>query len=425
MSKPAKKVAGSLALRRYRLDSELSSGGMGVLYRATHVRTGREVALKYLLDGDHDQRFSIEARAAAELKHPNVVEVIDMDEDEDGAMCLVLELLHGESLASLLTARKALTPTECFTWLLPIMGALAVAHGRGILHRDLKPENIFLATAADGGIVPKLLDFGVAKLAAEPGLTRTGAVVGTPSYMSPEQATGDAELLPTSDVWAMGVIWFQCLTGRLPFEHPTAMGTMLKIVNGRAPRVGDVSPEVPKTLGWVIDRALQCQAGSRHPSMQAFARALLAAGLRDQLTLPSAPDPIGLPDWSRWLTDEQSVASTGELDRVESSDPTPQRDALVITSDAVAAPTVGREASRTPAETPHAMPRRKTRWLTALALAALLALGVSFAVRQQVPAEAPTAPPAARSPATSPTPRPNRPSTAPRGVSGMLEEGEF
>lgn len=312
------KLAGSVVLRRYRLDGVLSSGGMGVLYRATHLHTGREVALKFLLDaGRHGgERFAIEARAAAELKHPNVVEVIDMDQDEHGAACIVLELLEGRSLAAVLEEQGRLSAEQCAQWLLPIMGALALAHDRGILHRDLKPANIFIATKPDGSTVPKLLDFGIAKLKSQPSFTMTGAILGTPSYMSPEQARGDRELLQASDVWGMGVIWFRCLTGRLPFEHETPMGTLMRIVNERAPRIESACSELPRAFGWAVDRALQKEPSARYADMRAFARALLAAGLQDNLTLPAEPDPIGLPDWSTWLTCDQDLSSTGTMSAV-------------------------------------------------------------------------------------------------------------
>lgn len=323
MLKPEKFV-GSLVLRRYRLDEVISSGGMGVLYRATHLRTGRKVALKYLLDRDDNERFALEARSAVELKHPNVVDVIDMDEDDDGVAFMVLELLDGLSLAQVLQKQPRLNPAQCLEWLLPIMGALAVAHDRGILHRDLKPANIFIAQAAGGRTIPKLLDFGVAKVQSEPTLTRSGAVVGTPSYMSPEQARGDRELFPTTDVWGMGVIWFRCLTGRLPFEHEAVIGTLMRIVNERAPRIDTVVQDVPRALGWAVDRALQYDVTARYADMRPFARALLAACMRDGLTPPVAPDPSGLPDWSKWMVEEQRLASTGTGDMVPAVQPTPR-----------------------------------------------------------------------------------------------------
>jgi len=386
MLKPESYV-GNLVLRRYRLDDVISSGGMGVLYGATHLRTGRRVAIKFLLDSDDNERFALEARAAVELKHPNVVDVIDMDEDEDGVPFLVLELLEGRSLAAVLQETPRLQAEQALAWMLPIMGALAVAHDRGILHRDLKPANIFIANASGGRTVPKLLDFGVAKVQSQPTLTRSGSVVGTPSYMSPEQARGDRDLLSATDVWGMGVIWFRLLTGRLPFEHEAVIGTLMRIVNERAPRVETVAKDVPRALGWAIDRALQHDPAVRYPDMRTFARALIAGALRDGLQLPAAPDPSGFPDWANWLREEQLTASTGAVPIAAPSwpplsSPPPPLPALMTASTLQAvefAPTQPKTGPTLPTlpttreeTTQGGRPRRKSLVMAALVVLALL-----------------------------------------------------
>ncbi len=425
-------LAGSLVLRRYRLDDVLSSGGMGVVYRATHLRTGRKVAVKLLHERGDSERFEVEARAAAELKHPNVVDVLDMDEDEHGMACLVLELLEGEALAAVLDVERCLPAEQCLQWLLPIMGAVAVAHDRGMLHRDLKPANIFIARGPKGTTVPKLLDFGIVRRQSHPSTTATGAVVGTPSYMSPEQARGEPGLLATSDVWGMGVVWFRCLTGRLPFEQATAVGTLVSIVHERAPRIASVTTQVPSALGRAIDRALQRDPRSRYHDMREFARALLASAQQDGLQLPVDPDPTGLPDWSTWLTDRSHLATTGMMAVATSqSAPLPSAPAVVSRPGEQAQPAV------LPLPPAGAAPRptlHRSRWSALLLILTLLSVaGVRWLRNGPTTAPTSVARPLKSAHVAKPTgsaaPRDASPTKPPTqrepGVSSSLREDEF
>jgi serine/threonine-protein kinase len=291
---PEERVGTTLA-GKYRLDRILATGGMATVFAGVHAWTERAVAVKILnyehaRDPEVVRRFLQEARAAAQLKHPNVVDVLDMGQDDDGTVFLVLELLEGETLKALLK-RGALAPHEAALLLAPILRAVAAAHAKGVVHRDLKPDNIFLALgvpAPDGhrDTVPKLLDFGIAKVANEgdSGSTRTGAMVGTPQYMSPEQVRGDRELGPRADVWSMGVLLHYALTKRMPFNAESAPAVLARVLTERARPIREIAPSLPEPLAAVIDRALQHEASARFADMREMALAFESA-----MGLSSAP----------------------------------------------------------------------------------------------------------------------------------------
>jgi len=277
---------------KYRLERVLGTGAVGTVYGAVHQWTNREVAVKLLHEQVGDdamtrQRFLREAQVAAGLKHPNVVDVLDMG-DEDGKVYLVMEMLEGESLEARREREGKLSAGEALGLLLPVMDALERAHATGIVHRDLKPDNIFLHRG-EGGLVPKVLDFGIAKrLAATDGLqTAVGTVLGTPQYMSPEQAAAESNVGPTSDIWSIGVVLFELLTGRPPFEGKTRAALMFAIVSGDAPPCASVDPSVPAEVGKAIDRALRNKADERYASMRELADALREAARRDGVQVKS------------------------------------------------------------------------------------------------------------------------------------------
>ncbi|CAG1773183.1 partial Serine/threonine-protein kinase PknA, partial [uncultured bacterium] len=217
---PADPAIGTTIAGRYRLEALLGKGGMGVVYRAVHVATGRKVAVKLLArDADEaaSQRFLREARIAASLSHPNLVQVIDVGRTEQEQMYLVLELLEGEPLSAHLRRKGPMRPEDALDTLVPILDALAALHAAGVMHRDVKPSNIFLSLDGSSRVVPKLLDLGISKhVNPEEALTQTGMMMGTPHYMSPEQARGADEVGVGVDVWAMGVVLFEVLTGQRP-----------------------------------------------------------------------------------------------------------------------------------------------------------------------------------------------------------------
>ena len=295
---PEERVGTTLA-GKYRLDRILATGGMATVFTGVHGWTERAVAVKILnyehaRDPEVVRRFLQEARAAAQLKHPNVVDVLDMGQDDDGTVFLVLELLEGETLKARLK-RGALAPHETAVLLAPILRAVAAAHAKGVVHRDLKPDNIFLALgppAPDGhrDTIPKLLDFGIAKVASEgdSGSTRTGAMVGTPQYMSPEQVRGDRELGPRADVWSMGVLLHYALTKRMPFNAESTPAVLARVLTERARPIREIAPSLHEALAAVIDRALQHEASARYADMREMALAFEAAmGLTSPAREPS------------------------------------------------------------------------------------------------------------------------------------------
>lgn len=269
---------GTRVSERYVLEAVVGTGGMGVLFRALDETTGRPVALKILKPGHATDpariaRFSRETRIARTLSHPNIAAVLDAGVDETNTPFLVMELLTGSSLEQELRERT-LTFAEALTVVLPIGRALAAAHARGVIHRDLKPSNIFLCREANGMIVPKLLDFGIAKDPRDDFETQTGLMVGTPGYMAPEQAR-DGNCGPFTDVWGLAAVMYRCVMGHAPHTAPSVPEMLAKLISEPVPPFG--ADGVRKAACAVIDRALERDPERRHQTMQAFLRALESA----------------------------------------------------------------------------------------------------------------------------------------------------
>jgi eukaryotic-like serine/threonine-protein kinase len=251
---------------KYRIEEELGRGGMGAVYRATHLVSGKAVALKWMLRPATDPRvkarFRREATAAGRVDHPNVVDVYDIGE-EGAAGYLVMELLHGESLRSRLE-RGPLDPEVAVQLLLPAMRGVSAAHRQGVVHRDLKPDNLFLCQGPDGEPrEAKVLDFGISRLnGAEESLTspvtRDGVILGTVAYMSPEQLENVPDVDARTDVYAFGVILYEALTGRTPFGTPSLGATVLAIANTDPPSPAGLRAAVSEELGHK-DRARRLQ----------------------------------------------------------------------------------------------------------------------------------------------------------------------
>jgi serine/threonine protein kinase len=255
---------GSVVAGKYRLLRILGRGGMGVVYEAEHAMTRRRVAVKVLhahhrQTGDAAKRFINEAQAAGRIQHPNVVEVLDAGEDDDKSLYLVLELLQGHDLATLLMRQRRIDVADTITIIAQVLQALAVAHARGIIHRDIKPENIFLTRSVTGEQHVKILDFGISK-AIHPGdgpalnVTQTNTTVGTPHYMSPEQARGERNLDARADLWAVGVVMYECLAGRVPFDGDSYNDQIVKVITEPHPPLSQF--DVPMELSCIVDRAL-------------------------------------------------------------------------------------------------------------------------------------------------------------------------
>ena len=299
----------------YRVIAELGRGGMGVIYRAEHVHLGRLAALKMLLpqlssDPSVVQRFFNEARAASAIDHPGIVEIYDFGSHTDGAAYLVMELLQGESLEHRLR-RGPLPPLDAATLVAQAAAALAAAHGRGIVHRDLKPDNLFLVPneLVPGGIQVKLLDFGIAKLTFRTPadhMTRTGALIGTPAYMSPEQCMGRSDLDHRTDIYAVGCILFHLFCGRPPFISSQGTGMMIAAhLRDPVPDPRSLNPQLPAPLAAIALRCLEKDPAARFQSASELRAALIAAGANAPpsragaeqyaATLAAPPGAIALP----------------------------------------------------------------------------------------------------------------------------------
>jgi serine/threonine-protein kinase len=272
-------IAGKYAIRRL-----LATGGMGTVYEAENTWTRRRVALKvmhaeYAANEEAVQRFMREAQAATQIAHPNIVDVLDMGQEPgSGALYIVQEFLTGIDLRDHLNERGSMSPAEAFEIMLPVMEALALAHERGIVHRDVKPENIFLARGAGDEVVPKVLDFGIAKVSTAEAdslsMTRTGVAMGTPFYMSPEQARGDSSIDGRTDVWSVGAVLYEMLAGRCPFVAPNYNLLITKIITERPPRIELFAPAVPAAISDLVHRALEPDRAQRFATMRAFCDAV-------------------------------------------------------------------------------------------------------------------------------------------------------
>jgi serine/threonine-protein kinase len=266
-------------LGAYTIVRLLGAGGMGAVYEAVHRALDKRVALKtlhpeYARVPELAERFLREGRAASRLRHPNVVDVTDVGE-ANGITYLVMAYLEGESLAALARREAPIALERVVELLLPVLSAIATAHEEGVIHRDLKPENVVLARDRLGRVEPKVLDFGISKLARADALTRTAAHMGTPHYMAPELAQGAREASPASDQWALGAIAFRLLTGRLLADHDNAFAVVHAIASGRYPKLREVRPELPPAFAGTIDRSLALQPERRFVGVIAFGAALL------------------------------------------------------------------------------------------------------------------------------------------------------
>ena len=268
---------------KYDICQRVAAGGVGTVYRARHRFTGRQVALKllneqYTRDKIMSERFLREAKAAAEIGHPNIVEVVDAGVDEAVGVYVAFDFLEGMDLADAYR-RKLLSIRQILDVGDGVLDALAAAHQAGIIHRDIKPPNIFLLPGEHGSFSVRVLDFGAAKrqkVSVEESLTTFGTVIGTPAYMSPEQASGQS-VDPRTDIWSVGAVLFRGLAERPPFAERNPSLLLACIIRDTAPSLAEFRPDLPMELISVIDKSLARDPAHRWPSAQAMREALMQA----------------------------------------------------------------------------------------------------------------------------------------------------
>jgi eukaryotic-like serine/threonine-protein kinase len=268
---------------KYRIVRKLGEGGMGVVYEAVHTRIGQRVALKMLLPEVIDvpdvvSRFDREARAASRLKSENTARVLDVDVSDGGLPYMVMEFLDGSDLGRVLEDGGALPVVDAVDYVLQACNAMAEAHANGVIHRDLKPSNLFVTQSENGRRV-KVLDFGISKVEndADGRVTATQTVVGTPLYMSPEQVRSAKHVDARTDIWSLGIILYELLAGRTPFEGSTTAAAVSICVDAPPP-LATFRSDVPAELEQAILKALHKEPSGRYPNVKALAEAISSFG---------------------------------------------------------------------------------------------------------------------------------------------------
>jgi serine/threonine-protein kinase len=274
---------GELVAGKYRVERVLGEGGMGIVLAARHEALGTDVAIKLLRsealrNTDVIGRFIREARAAVSLKSEHVARVFDVGNLEDGRPYIVMERLQGKDLGAVIDEGPEIGVHDAVAYVIQACEAIAEAHSAGIVHRDLKPSNLFLTTGVGGRPLVKVLDFGISKVAAgspeDMQLTKTAEVIGSPSYMSPEQLRSSRNVDARTDIWALGVILYELLTRRVPFHAETVTELVLRVVTEREPSIRSIRPDVPEDLEAIVARCMQKQPEARYQSVLELVQAL-------------------------------------------------------------------------------------------------------------------------------------------------------
>ncbi len=302
---------GEILAGKYQVEDVLGVGGMGVVVAAKHLQLEQKVALKFLRpeamqSKEAVERFTREARSAVRLKSEHVAKVTDVGTLDSGAPYMVMEYLDGADLSRVVEATGSITIEESVHFVLQACEAIAEAHSLGIIHRDLKPQNLFVTRRVDGQPLVKVLDFGISKtLDTQSGLslTRTSSIMGSPLYMSPEQMRSSKNVDQRSDIWALGVILYELLTGRVPFEAEAIPELCLKVVQDAAESPKSIRAEIPEGLSAVVLKCLEKNPSNRFANVAEFAAAIepysvLARGSSERiastLNLPSRPPMVSL-----------------------------------------------------------------------------------------------------------------------------------
>ena len=429
---PVDPLVGHTLDGKYHLEARLGIGGMGTVYRARHLLIDRPVAVKvlnqrFVEDEAARTRFRREARAAGCLQHTNAVTVTDFGESDDGYVYLVMELLEGRTLRDVLAKEAPLDAARSVSLMMQISAAVAAAHEAGIIHRDLKPANIFIVQRAEVPAVVKVLDFGIAKLAAESldeddpmTLTKVGAMIGTPRYMSPEQCDG-AELTPAADVYSLGVILYEMLSGTVPFSGSTPLAIAMKHTAEVPRRPREFVPSIPLALEEVVLHTLEKRPQDRPADAAEFRKELLVTAERlglEHAAVTSSPNLKALRDVGTESPSGRLVIDISRLreNRAANSD---SSEVTVVGSAQWARDRDGNSGSAVATGKQRSFPRfsvsvsgreksKKQLKVIAAIVAALLLIGITLVVRSRIAAPATaTVVAASPSPTVEPTPSPS------------------
>jgi serine/threonine-protein kinase len=439
-------AVGEMIAGKYRVERVIGSGGMGMVVAAWHVQLDQLVAVKLLHSetagsGDATERFRREAKAAARIRSEHVARVIDIGIWTGGVPYIVMEYLEGNDLSAELAMRGPLPAEECVDYIMQAIEALAEAHAVGIVHRDLKPGDLFLAQRADGSRLIKILDFGISKHAAsgEAALTRTSSLIGSPLYMSPEQMRSARTVDARADIWSIGAILFELLTGRTPFGGETVIEACTSILNDELPSLSALRSDVPPQLEAIVRRCLEKDRANRYPSVGDLAtdlagffpasrihaeralRVLGTGGSRHSGSMPiSMPGGFSTPSGSNPLITPSGsnpfITPGGSNPLITPSGSNPliapggtPANAVLSPSGATPSPLAGTPRPSASWETASAF--RSRRWPLVVVIAAVLSVIAAIGYRELTPRTAETppveAPPAvgvANPPETPPAP---------------------
>jgi serine/threonine-protein kinase len=318
-------LLGQVLAGKYRIDEKIDEGGMGCVYRATHVLMEKTVAVKVLhpalaADDKIVARFTREAKAASRISHPHAINVTDFGEAENGVVYMVMEYLRGRTLKDVIRAEGPIPLARAAEIVRQVAGALEAAHAEGVIHRDLKSDNIMLEETSSGGDWAKVLDFGIAKIqqdvdVTDPGLTAPNIIIGTPQYMSPEQCSQAARIDARSDVYSFGVILFEMLAGHVPFAGDSPTATMMKHLQEPPPPILEERRDLPASVARVVERALAKKPDERFQSAEEMADALTVAAEDSTAPATAAVDtgriivPTGPNDPARTTLEEDDEAT--------------------------------------------------------------------------------------------------------------------
>lgn len=294
----------------YRVEEHLGGGGMGVVYRGLDLHLDRQVALKFLpahlgSSFQAETRFVQEAKAASALDHSHIVTIFDIDRTDEGQLFIVMAFYPGETLKKKIELGP-LPTTQAVLWTIEIAEALEEAHKHGIVHRDIKPSNILI----DGEEKSKLVDFGLARLVEDTTLTDPGAVIGTTLYMSPEQIRGE-RVDHQTDIWSLGVVLYEMVTGKLPFSGPTAASVVHAIIEANPPRLANAVAGEPESLQPILDRALAKEPKDRYQNITLMLADLRQVFARLSTTTYQVPPPLPSQRWGlkKWIAAVVAVSA--------------------------------------------------------------------------------------------------------------------